>query len=171
MMLLKNFILSAALIATVLTAQVPPSYQGMMKLPIELFPADGARLEPGEYNIEVKAVKGAYELLFLLNQHTIVSVEGHPLDDAEEGPALGLPIVGTHYMRSSAEPYATDAERQKSKTGLPPYQEEGRNWRAAIRVYRSAEGKEAVFLFDEKLPRGQWKKLVFKLGLTPRHNP
>ena len=164
--LFRMFLWSALAISSALTAQEPPSYLGVIKLPVELFKTDGGGLEPGQYNIEVKPVKGSYELLFSQKEQVKLSIEERPLEGDSSGPALDSPIVGTHYMRPSDEPIGTDAERQKSKTGLPPYQEESRNWKASIRVYRSADDKEAVFLFDEKLPRGQWKKIIFRLQLA-----
>ncbi|MBM3774608.1 MAG: hypothetical protein FJW37_05530 [Acidobacteria bacterium] len=83
--------------------------------------------------------------------------------DAFDLPAT-IPLVGTHFLRSSADPLATGQERQFSKTGLPQYMEETRQWRASLRVYRSADSREAWFLFYEVQPRP--KRVDFRLSLA-----
>jgi hypothetical protein len=53
-----------------------------------------------------------------------------------------------------------------SRTGLAHYQDEPRAWHTSIRVYPSEDHKHAVFLFSQKLPRSQWRWVVFELLIT-----
>jgi hypothetical protein len=67
-------------------------------------------------------------------------------------------------MRSSAEPLKTAQERQFSKTGLPQYAEEERDWKATIRVYRSSSEPGAVFfIFQVRDASGKVTRADFKL--------
>src|SRR5437867_3463794 len=74
-----------------------------------------------------------------------------------------FPLVGTHYLRSSAEPLQTAQERQFSKTGLPQYAEETRDWKAAIRIYKSLNGS-ILFVFQLRGEGGAYRRVDFKLS-------
>jgi hypothetical protein len=75
-----------------------------------------------------------------------------------------IPLVGTHYVRSSAEPLKTAQERQFSKTGLPQYAEQERDWKATIRVYKnSKEPAEVFFIFQVRDAGSQPIRVEFKL--------
>ena len=78
-------------------------------------------------------------------------------------PAM-IPLLGTHYMRSSTERLKTAQERQFSKTGLPQYAEQERDWKATIRVYRSfREPGEVFFIFHVRNADGQLTRADFSL--------
>ena len=148
-------------------AQAPPGYLGLMKLPLELYAPDGTRLAPGEYEVEVKPAKARFELIFSQEEQIKATIQDELLKDDASPPPVRTPLLGTQYLRPSDEPIGTDAERQLSKTGLAQYEEESRNWKAALRVYRSEDERQAVFFFDEKKPHGQWNMVIFRLLLTP----
>ena len=78
-------------------------------------------------------------------------VNGRPRGDQDAGLDLSSPLVGTIFMRTSAHPTGTE-ERRFSKTGLPQYQEEGRQWTATMRVYKllGPEKKEVYFAFPKR---------------------
>ena len=154
-----------ALVLTLCTfgADAPPSYEGMIKLPLNMYSAEGSSLEKGEYEMEVKLEKGSYNLTFLQKEQIKASVKGDMLREDYSEPPAEIPLVGTHYLRSSLEPVGTEAERHSVKTGRAQYEEESRNWTASLRIYVSADKKEAVFLFKEKQPRGRWNTVQFKL--------
>ena len=148
-------------------APAPPSYRGLIKLPLELQAPDGSRLAPGEYDIEVKPAKDRFELIFSQEEHVKATVQDELLKDDASAPPVRAPLLGTHYLRPSDEPIGTDAERQLSKTGRTQYEEENRDWKAALRVYRSEDERQAVFVFEEKKPHGQWTTVIFRLLLAP----
>src|SRR5688500_12834188 len=107
--------------ALVLSAQAPPIYKGVMKLPVEIATADGTRLGTGRYELEVKREQDTYVLSFLREGKIKASVTGaiRP-DDPFDLPAT-IPLLGTHFLRSSLDPLASGQERQHSKTGLPQF--------------------------------------------------
>ena len=72
-------------------------------------------------------------------------------------------------MRSSSEPLKTAQERQFSRTGLPQYAEEGRDWKATIRLYKSLdEGSEVLFIFQVRNAGLQLTRADFKLRSEAR---
>src|SRR5262245_45931969 len=94
-------------------------YSGVMTLPIDLFTQEGAKLERRKYEIEVESDGIRWTLSFLSEGKERIVVKGNvATGDLVDVPGM-LPLVGTHYMRSSAEPLKTAQERQFSKTGLP----------------------------------------------------
>ena len=143
----------------------PPSYQGKMQLPVSLRTAEGTYLEKGRYLLEVKQEDGHHVLVFFVGEQARAQVS-ETSAEASEIRAAEIPVVGTHYMRSTADPIAPAQERQFSKTGMPRYQEEKRDWKATLRVYRSAADETVFFIFYERRERGQWEKAHFKLFLS-----
>ena len=61
-------------------------------------------------------------------------------------------------------PLKTAQERQFSKTGLPQYAEQERDWKATIRVYKnSKEPAEIFFIFQVRNAGSQPTRAEFKL--------
>jgi hypothetical protein len=139
-------------------------YTGVMTLPTDLFTQEGTNLEKGKYQIEVVSDGTHWTLSFLSEGKDRVVVKGNvTAGDLFDVPGL-LPLVGTHYMRSSAEPLKTAQERQFSKTGLPQYAEQERDWKATIRAYKnSREPAEVFFIFQVKNAGSQPARADFKL--------
>ncbi len=139
-------------------------YTGPMTIPIELFTQDGTRIEKRKYELEVSSDGSHWTLSFLLEGKDRVAVKGNvPVGDPFSLPAV-VPLVGTHYLRSSAEPLKTAQERQFSKTGLPQYAEQERHWKATVRVYKnSGESGDVFFLFQVRNAGGQLVRADFKL--------
>ena len=103
---------------------------------------------------------------FILSFHsegkTIAVIGGEEVQgDLFTLPAT-VPLAGTHYLRSSAEPLQTAQERQFSKTGLPQYAEETRDWKAALRVYKIPTGS-VFFVFQIRGEGGTYRRVDFKL--------
>jgi hypothetical protein len=166
----KVAVLSLLLPCVALCADAPVSYKGTVKFPVDLYAADGSHLEPGEYEIEVKPEAGRYTLVFSQNEKIRETVKGEELRDDASDPPGEVPLLGTNYLRSSADPVGTEAERHTSKTGRAQYEEENRSWKGELRVYRSTDNK-ALLLFYEKLPGEHWKRTLFELFLSPRPKP
>ena len=147
----------------VLSAADAIRYTGTMSLPIDLLTQDGTRIEKRKYEIEVVPDGNHWTLFFLLEGKDRVAVKGNaPVGDPFNLPAV-VPLVGTHYLRSSAEPLKTAQERQFSKTGLPQYAEQERDWKATVRVYRdSGESGEVFFIFQVRNADGQIVRADFK---------
>jgi len=123
------------------------SYKGLVTLPIDLYTVEGIRLAKGKYETEIKVDKNRFILSFYSEGKTIAVIGGEEVQgDLFTLPAT-LPLAGTHYLRSSADPLQTAQERQFSKPGLPQYAEETRDWKAAIRVYESPTGS-VFFVFQ-----------------------
>jgi hypothetical protein len=139
-------------------------YSGAMTLPIDLFTQGGTKLEKGKYQIEIASDGTHWTLSFISEGKERVVVKGNvAAGDLFNVPGT-LPLVGTHYMRSSAEPLKTAQERQFSKTGLPQYAEQERDWKATIRVYKnSKELAEVFFIFQVKNAGSQPTQADFKL--------
>ena len=79
--------------------------------------------------------------------------------------SVRIPLVGTHYLRSSTEPVLTGEERRYSKTGATQYEEENRDWKATVRLYKSSAGNAAIFLLQIRGEHGQWNRTVFRLDI------
>jgi hypothetical protein len=139
-------------------------YTGTMAVPIDLFTQDGTRIEKRKHELEVALDGDRWTLSFLLEDKDRITVKGStPVGDPFNLPAV-VPLVGTHYLRSSAEPLKTAQERQFSKTGLPQYAEQERDWKATLRVYRSSgESGEVFFVFQVRNADGQLVRADFKL--------
>lgn len=139
-------------------------YTGTMTIPIDLFTQEGTRIEKRKYEVEVRSDGSHWTLFFLVEGKEQVVVKGSvPVGDPFNLPAI-VPLVGTHYLRSSAEPLKTAQERQFSKTGLPQYAEQERDWKATVRVYKSSgESGEVFFIFQVRNPSRQPTRADFKL--------
>ena len=138
-------------------------YTGTMTLPIDLLTQDGTRIEKRKYELEVAPDGNHWTLSLLLEGKDRLAVKGNaPVGDPFNLPA-GMPLVGTHYLRSSAEPLKTAQERQFSKTGLPQYAEQERDWKATVRVYKnSGESGEVFFIFQVRNADGQIVRADFR---------
>jgi hypothetical protein len=145
-----------------------PSFSNLISLPVDLYSAEGVRLEKGQYDVEVRQENGQYSLLFRQNGQTKATLKGEVLKDDASDPPTALPLIGTQYLRSSADPVGNEAERHFSKTGLAQYQEEKREWKAALRIYTTPDQKQALCLFEERQPAGKWSHVQFKLYLNPK---
>ena len=150
-------------------ATAPERYTGVMALPIDLFTQEGTKLEKGKYDIEVASDGTQWTLSFLpIGKNRIVVKGAIATGDLFIVPAL-IPLVGTHYMRSSSEPLKTAQERQFSRTGLPQYAEEERDWKATIRLYKNLdEGSEVLFIFQVRNTGQRLTRADFKLRSEAR---
>ena len=133
-----------------------------MQIPVNLYTAQGIRLETGRYELEVQQQESGYALVFTTAGRISAVVKEVKEKDSAVA-AAEIPLVGTHYMRSSKEPVLSAFERRMSKTGKPRYQEEARDWKAALRVYQSKTDNAVFFLFQERRPGGEWIRAHFKL--------
>lgn len=158
-------LLLLALGLTPIVTEAPPSYQGKLQIPVDLCTADGVRLEKGLYQLEVKQ-QGRIRVLIFSAAGTVKAVVKEVTRENSGVEAAGIPLVGTHYLRSSDEPVLTAQERRMSKTGSPRYEEEARDWKAAVRVFRSRTGDPVFFTFHKRLERGQWSRSHFRLFLS-----
>ncbi len=144
-----------------------PSFSGEIRLPVDLYTSDGARIESGQYIVQVKCENEQYSLVIIEDIHSKATIHGDVLPEDGNNPS-GFPLIGTQYLRSSNDPVGTEAERHFSKTGLPHYQEENRDWKATMRVYTTDDQKQALWLFEQRGPGGKWSHVQFKLNLNPK---
>ncbi|HEX2521550.1 MAG TPA: hypothetical protein VHP35_05435, partial [Terriglobia bacterium] len=142
------------------------SYKGSIVLPIDLYTPKGVPVPKGKHEIEIRVDKDRYFLAFHSDGKADAVITGQQIQaDLFNLPAT-IPIVGTHYLRSSADPIQTAQERQFSKTGLPQYAEETREWKATVRVYK--EGSGSVFMvFQIRDGSGKGKRVDFELSSNP----
>ena len=145
-----------------LSAIAAESYKGSISLPIDLYTLDGVRLPKGRYETEVKLDEDRFILSFRSEGKTIAAIGGDEIKGEFPLPAT-VPILGTQYLRSSAEPLQTAQERQFSKTGLPQYAEETRDWKAALRAYKGEAGS-VFFIFLIRGEGGAYRRVDFKLS-------
>jgi hypothetical protein len=143
------------------------SFKGYVRLPVDLYSAEDTHLEAGPYVVQVKVEDGRYSLLFLQDDKLKGAVKGRAVP-AGEGDESGFPLIGTQYLRSSDDPVGTEAERHFSKTGLPQYQEENRDWKATLRVYTTNDQKQALWIFEQRLPGAKWSHVQFRLNFHPK---
>ena len=137
-----------------------------IRLPLDLYTGDGILLRKGGFDLEVRREKEHYSLVFLRDEEIVAVVNGQ--ETAKEPARSVIPVVGTHYLRSTAIPLGTAEERQLSKTGRPQYQDEDRKWETSLRVYRGSDHDEVHFFFQRKKDWGHWERTDFKLF---RSNP
>ena len=139
-------------------------YTGTMAIPIDLFTQEGAKIEKRTYEVHVTSDGTVWTLSFLQEGKDLISVKGRLAEgDLFSLPAM-IPLVGAHYMRSSTEPLKTAQERQFSKTGLPQYAEQERDWKATLRVYRSSSDLgDVLFVFHLRDADRQLKRADFRL--------
>jgi hypothetical protein len=142
------------------------SYRGSIILPIDLHTSKGVPVPKGKHEIEIRVDKDRYFLAFHSDDKVDTVITGQQIQgDLFNLPAT-IPIVGTHYLRSSADPMQTAQERQFSKTGLPQYAEEAREWKATLRAYKAESG--SVFaIFQIRNRNGKLKRVDFELSSNP----
>jgi len=150
------------------TQKPAPTFSGLVRLPVDLYTAEGTHLEKGEYTVQVKLENGQYSLLLVENDKTQSTIKGELLKGDVTDEPIAMPLMGTQFLRSSADPVGSEAERHFSKSGLPQYEEENRDWKAALRAYSTRDEKEALWFFDERQPGGKWSHVEFKVYLNPR---
>ena len=135
----------------------PPVYRG----PIDLQVAFGG-LEKGRYEMEVSRATGDYVLTFSQGDQKKLTLTGHIQRPEDETLKDRVPVMGAHFLRSSEDPLPTGQERQFSQTGAAQYEEEKREWKAVMRIYKSAQGGNAWFVFQERGKGGAWTTVLFK---------
>lgn len=145
-----------------------PSFSGPIRLPVDLYTAGGTHLEKGVYDVEVKVENGQYSLIFRQDDKTQGTIQGEILKDDASDDQLTMPLIGTQFLRSSDDPVGSEAQRHFSKSGLPQYQEESRDWKAALRAYNTQDQKDVRWLFEARQPAGKWLHVQFDLYLNPR---
>lgn len=139
-------------------------YSGIMILPIDLFTEQGTKIEKGKYAVEISTTESRWTLSFLSESKSRVEVKGKTVTGDPFVLPATIPLLGTHYLHASSETLKTAQERQFSKTGLPQYAEQERNWRATIRVYRSSTESDGVFfIFQVRDDPGHMTRVDFKL--------
>jgi hypothetical protein len=144
------------------------NYKGSIVLPIDLHTLEGALLSKGKHEIEIRVDKDRYSLAFHSDGKADTVITGQQIQgDLFNLPAT-IPIGGTHYFRSAADPMQTAQERQFSKTGLPQYAEETREWKATVRIYRADSGSVLV-IFQMRDGSGKLKRVDFELSSSHVH--
>ncbi len=157
------------LAATLASAAAAPTFNGFIRLPVDLYANAGAHLEAGKYTVLVRqTANGGYVLVFRQTDKAIGSVKGVILTGPIDNDSLDAPLIGTQYLHSSADPVGSEAERHFSKSGLPHYQEENRDWKATLRAYNARDGKETLWFFEQRQPDGTWSHVEFVLHLNPQ---
>ena len=146
-------------VGVALAAQTAQYYTGLMRLPLDLYTADGVRIEKGEHRLEIKPEAGGYVLLFPEAEARVAQLS-EPVSNGT------VPLVGAHYLRSSLEPVLTAEERHFSKTGRPQYEEEERDWKLVLRVYQAPDA-DVIFLFQERGKDRRWSRVNFRLLSQP----
>jgi hypothetical protein len=146
-----------ALLALLQAPAKPPEYRGPIDLQVAI-----AGLEKGRYEMEVSRVSGDYVLTFSQGDQKKLTLTGHLQRPEDETPKDRVPVMGAHFLRSSDDPLPTGQERQFSQTGAAQYEEEKREWKAVMRIYKSAQGGNAWFLFQERGKNGTWTSVSFK---------
>ncbi len=158
------------LLASFLTAPVPgrdaAAYVSQVYPPRDLYTGEGVLLEKGPYNLQLRWEKGHHSLAFLREEAIIALVNGQSHRE-EAGEKWIIPVVGTIFLRSTAQPIGTDEERHYSKTGRAQYEYEPRDWSATMRAYRSvdSENREVRFVLRENGKDGKAKRKDFVLFL------
>jgi hypothetical protein len=146
-----------ALLALLLAPAKPPVYRGPIDLQVAI-----AGLEKGRYEMEVSRATGDYVLTFSQGDQKKLTLTGHIQRPEDETPKDRIPVMGAHFLRSSDDPLPTGQERQFSQTGAAQYEEEKREWKAVMRIYKSVQGGNAWFLFQERTKNGAWTSVSFK---------
>ena len=138
-------------------------YVTEIRLDRDLYTEDGKRLDPGDFDLEVRREEEGCSLVFLKGEDVVATVPGEARTETETDRVI--PIVGTLYLRSTAVPMGTAEERQLSKTGRPQYQDQAQNWENTLRAFRGSEDSEVHFLFQRRRSWGDWEQVRFKLFL------
>ncbi len=164
-------LLSASLFTSALTGQEAATYVTQLHLPGELYTAKGTVLEKGNYHLRLRLENGQYSLAFLKEERPVAVLSGRPYDE-QTAEHWVVPVLGTLYLRSTADPIGTDEERHYSETGQAQYEYEKRNWKATLRAYRSVRpGDNGVrFVFQQIEDDGVQIHNVFVLFVErPQH--
>jgi hypothetical protein len=123
-------------------------------------------LPKGVYELEVIPQGQSSRLRFSLQGQTKAAVVSLPANDSDAASAR-LPLVGAHYLRSTAKHLETAQERQHSKTGRAQYEEEDRDWDAVLRVYKSSDNRRIYFVFQSRGKSRKWSRSTFELSAAP----
>src|SRR5712691_3796253 len=145
--------------AVCLFAQAPSSPKVLMRLPVDLYTADGIRLEKGQYEIEVRREKGQYQLAFISRGKAKALVSGRPSAQDAIASSATIPLVGTHYLGSQGEQAMKAGNRPYSKTGRSQYEEQERDWKDTLRAYKTADDSEALFVLQERQEQWEWNRI------------
>jgi hypothetical protein len=137
-----------------------PVFRGPIVLPIELSTAEGA-LPKGRYTLEVTH-RDRYVLTFFRDGQKPLSVTGRLRATEDPLPDGVIPLMGAQFLRSSEDPLPTGQERQFSKTGAAQYEEEKRDWKGVVRVYKTSAGG-VLFVFQQRREAGNWTIVDFEL--------
>ena len=161
-------LLSASLFTSALTGQEAATYVTQLHLPGDLYTANGTVLEKGNYDLRLRLENGQSSLAFLKEDQPVAVVSGR-LYDEQTAENWVVPVLGTLYLRSTADPIGTDEERHYSETGQAQYEYEKRNWKATLRAYRSVRpGEKRVrFVFQQIGDDGEQTRNVFVLFCPP----
>ena len=126
------------------------SYVTQLHLPGDLYTVKGIVIQKGNYDLRLRIENGLYSLAFLQGDRQVAAVTGRP-HEKEGAENWVVPMLGTLFLRSTADPIGTDEERHYSETGQAQYEYEKRNWKATLRAYSSIrpEEKEIRFVFQE----------------------
>ena len=159
-------LLSAFLFTSALIGQEAATYVTQLHLPAELYTAKGTVLEKGNYHLRLRLANGQYSLAFLKEEQPVAVLSGRPYDE-QTAENWVVPVLGTLYLRSTADPIGTDEERHYSETGQAQYEYEKRNWKATLRAYRSVRpGEKGVrFVFRKIEDDGKPTRKDFALFL------
>ena len=159
-------LLSASLFTSALSGQEAASYVTQLHLPGALYTANGTVLEKGNYDLRLRLENGQSSLAFLKEDQPVAVVSGR-LYDEQTAANWVVPVLGTLYLRSTADPIGTDEERHYSETGQAQYEYEKRNWKATLRAYRSVRPgeNEVRFVFQQIGDDGDQTRNVFVLFL------
>ena len=143
-------LLLASLLTSILPGQEAASYVTRLHLPRKLYTAKGTVLEKGNYDLQLRLENGQSSLAFLKEERPVAVVAGRPCGEKTTKNWV-VPVLGTLFLRSTADPIGTDEERHYSETGQAQYEYEKRNWKATLRAYSSIrpEEKEIRFVFQE----------------------
>ena len=161
-------LLSASLFTSALAGQEAATYVTQLHLPGELYTAKGTVLEKGSYDLRLRSENGQYSVAFLKDDQPVAVVTGRPYGE-ETTENWVVPVLGTLYLRSTADPIGTDEERHYSETGQAQYEYEKRNWKATLRAYRSIRPgeNEVRFVFRKIGNGGEQTRNVFVLFYPP----
>ncbi len=159
-------LLLTALLTAPVVGQKTVSYVSQLHLPMDLYTGEGILLEKGSYDLELRFEKEHHSLAFLREEKIIAVVNGRPHRE-EAAQKWTIPVVGTLFLRSTAQPIGTDEERHYSKTGQAQYEYEPRDWKTTMRVYKSADSgnKEIRFAFLQNGKKGEQTRRDFVLFL------
>ena len=160
-------LLLASLLTSILPGQEAASYVTRLHLPRKLNTAKGTVLEKGNYDLQLRLENGQSSLAFLKEERPVAVVAGRPCGEKTTKNWV-VPVLGTLFLRSTADPIGTDEERHYSETGQAQYEYEKRNWKATLRAYRSIrpDDKGIRFVFQEIGDDGVQSRNVFVLFQT-----